>query len=300
VINLALIFVILVVGFNFTFGYAGQLSLGHIAFYAIGAYCSAVLTADHGFPRLPAMLVGVAVSAVIAWLLGAVTAGLRSHYLALATLGLAEIVNVVLVNWRDVTHGNSGVVGIPRFGSGDSSETTAYYILLAVVVIGIVLAWRFQMSSWGRAATALRESERGAAAVGIRPVHLKITVLVISAVYASVAGSLYSHTVGFVSPDTFTVAPMVLVVSMAIVGGKGLISGAVLGAVALTILPEFGRSLDEYWMLVYGCALLLLVTRMPYGIMGLVRALWLRRRRANGHVGAPVPRTVAIDKGSAP
>jgi branched-chain amino acid transport system permease protein len=93
---------------------------------------------------------------------------------------------------------------------------------------------------------------------------------------------------------------MVLVVSMAIVGGKGLISGAVLGAVALTILPEFGRSLDEYWMLVYGCALLLLVTRMPYGIMGLVRALWLRRRRANGHVGAPVPRTVAIDKGSAP
>jgi branched-chain amino acid transport system permease protein len=279
VLNLAVIYALLALGFNFTFGYAGQISLGHVGFWAIGAYTSALLTTDYGLSVLVSALIGVCLCAGLATLLGLVTTRLRTHYLALATLGFGEIVHVILLNWRSVTKGNAGVGGIPPLQLGPFEATSVvseYYVLLAFLVVGALVAWRFQTSHLGRAGRSLKQSPLAAQVIGIHTTRLKTLALVVSSVYASVAGSLYAHMFGFLSPDTFTITEMIRIVAMVVVGGQGLVAGAVFGGTLLTFLPEVARGVERYWLLFYGIALVLLVTRMPYGVVGLAIRVWDR------------------------
>lgn len=279
-LNVSLINVLLVLGFNFTFGYSGQLSLGHIGFFGIGAYASGLITTDLGGPPLVGMAVGLALSAIAALGLAALTVGLHTHYLALATLGFGQIVNVILLNWKDLTHGASGVLRIPPLSVGPfaaSGDIQIYYALLSVVLLSILFSWRFEATRAGRAARLTKQSDLAAESVGIRTTRLKVTALMISAVYASAAGSLYAHAFTFISPDVFSFPLMVTVLAMLVIGGSGTVSGAVLGALVLTFLPEYLRALGGIWLLAYGIGVLVMVVYMPYGIAGFIARVMIPR-----------------------
>ncbi len=276
---LALIYVLLTLGFNFTFGYTGQLSLGHIGFWAIGAYATALLTTEHGWASITAALFGMLIAAAAALMLGLLTRQLRSHYLALASLAFAAIIQIVANQYVELTGGPNGISGIPPLGLGGwevTSPTGIYYVLLAFAVAGAAFAWKWQRSRYGRRSVALETGDLVTQSVGVEVGRLKLLTLVISAVFAAIAGSLYAHVAGFISPDAFNLHQMFVVLSMLVVGGSGTVSGAIIGSILLTMLPEWFRAFDRYWQFVYGVALLLIVLRMSYGVVGLITRLWYR------------------------
>jgi branched-chain amino acid transport system permease protein len=194
-------------------------------------------------------------------------------------LGFGEIVRLILVNWRELTHGTNGVIGIPRFSiAGFEADTNLqlYYVLLSCVLLGAIVAWRYKVTRPGREALSMKQGEIAAESVGVRTTRVKVITVVISAVYAAIAGSLYAHTFGFLSPDVFSFPEMITVVAMLIVGGQATVSGPIMGATILTFLPEWFRQLDEYWQLFYGVGVLVMVVRMPNGIAGLASTLGLK------------------------
>ncbi|MGW4822801.1 branched-chain amino acid ABC transporter permease [Streptomyces sp. NPDC004227] len=281
----ALIFVVLVQGFNFTVGITRRISLGHIGFWAIGAYTTALLTTKAGLPGLVAMAVGVVLSGLIAVVLAALTNRLQAHYLSLATLGFGSIVQIVATNWHGLTGGADGVTGIPPlFGLGITGPAQIYYTLLAVVALGAWFTHFYLSSKAGRDASAMRQSEIAAESLGIRSSRVKTQTLVISAVFGSVAGALYAHTYGYVSPDAFTFAAMLLVLAMLVVGGPGSVAGPIVGALLLTYLPEWMRISEQYWQILYGVMLFAIVLWAPKGVPWLLssglRAI-MRRGRAD-------------------
>lgn len=289
----ALIFCVLVLGFNFTLGFTRRISLGHIGFWAIGAYATGLLTTKAEMSGVLAMLVGVAVAGVLALCLALLTNGLHAHYLALATLGFGQIVQIVATNWVEFTEGSNGVLGIPPFSVGGYEFTglrQQYFLAAGFAAVGVLFTHRFVTSKSGRDAFALRQSEIAAASLGIQTDRVKTVTLVISAVFGSVAGSLYAHTYGYISPDAFTFAAMLLVLAMLVVGGPGTLSGPIIGAVLLTYLPEWLRVGDEYRLLGYGILLFVMVLWAPRGIAGLVstavKAVVGRTGRGRGAVPA--------------
>lgn len=291
----ALIFCILVLGFNFTLGFTRRISLGHIGFWAIGAYATGLLTTQTELSGVVAMLVGVGVAALLALFLALLTNGLHAHYLALATLGFGQIVQIVATNWVDFTQGSNGVSAIPPFSVAGYEFTglrQQYFLAAGFVAFGLWFTHRFVTSKSGRDAFALRQSEIAAASLGIQTDRVKTVTLVISAVFAAVAGSLYAHTYGYISPDAFTFAAMLLVLAMIVVGGPGTLSGPIIGAVLLTYLPEWLRVGDEYRLLGYGVLLFVMVLWAPRGIAGLVSGA---TKAVLGGVGGGRRRTEAAD-----
>jgi branched-chain amino acid transport system permease protein len=293
VLHLALMYALLTQGLNFTQGFSGRTSLGHIGFWAIGAYATGLLAGQLGWPSLVALLVGVLAASIVALALAVLTNSLRAFYLALATLGFAQILQIVAKNWTEVTNGSNGVTGVPYlglFGFEFDSPTSQYYLLLTAVVLGAWFTRRFVATKLGRDAFALRQSEVAAESLGIRTSRVKTLTLVLSAIYAAVAGSLYAHTFGYISPDVFSFAAMLLVLAMLVVGGQETIWGPVVGAVVVTLLPELLRVSDRYWLLLYGIGLYVVMVRMPGGIVGLARSLSDRaagRRRPDDVEEAP-------------
>jgi branched-chain amino acid transport system permease protein len=301
-LGLACLYAILVLGLNMTFGYTGQLSLGHVGFWGIGAYTSALLTVDHGWSPLSAMVAGMALSAVAAAPLGIFTRNLSGHYLALATLAFAAIVQVVLFNWVELTGGPNGVGGIPPLGLGglvaDTPETKYYSLLGALLLVGL-FSWRWQNGRYGRRSIALKGNELAARSLGIDTAQVKVVSLVISAAIASFAGSLYAHYVGYISPDVFGFTEMFKMIAMIIIGGLATVGGPIVGAVLLVFAPEWFRAFEEYWQLIYAVLLLFLVLRMPYGVWGLllrIPAALTSRREAGSH--ETVPESVAPGGGN--
>lgn len=277
------IYVLLCLGMNFTFGYTGQISLAHVAFWAIGAYSTAILTAVSGWPPLLAALAGVVLAVAVAAPVGLSTKRLSGHYLALGTLAVTAIVQLLLLNQIDLTGGTNGLGGIPPAGIGPleaDGPVSRYYVLVAVVGLGALVAWRWQTSRYGRMCLALRDSELVARSLGVGTGGLKVTTLMISAAYAAVAGSLYAHHVQFVSPDVFGFGELFKIVTMLIVGGLGTIGGAFLGPMVVVFAQEWFRELDEYWQLVYAVLLLVLVLRLPSGLVGALRLVRRRVRSA--------------------
>jgi ABC-type branched-chain amino acid transport system, permease component len=280
----ALIFILLVQGFNFTQGLTGRISLGHIGFWAIGAYATGLVTTKLGGGSLLAMVVGVVASCVAALVLARLTNGLDSHYLALATLGFGEIVQILANNWVVVSGGSNGVTNIPPLGIGPlvlHTPTHLYYFLVAAVVVGCWFTHRFIASKPGREALSLRQSPVAAESLGIRTSRVKTVTLMISATFASVAGSLYAHTYGYISPDAFSFAAMLTVLAMLVLGGPGSVAGPVIGALLLTYVPEWSRVGSQYWQLIYGLLLFVMVLWAPRGIVGLPRQIrsWSARVR---------------------
>lgn len=270
--------VLLATGLNLIFGYAGQVSLGHAAFYGIGAYATAILTTKAGWPSVAALVAGVALAGIAAWLVGVPALRLKGHYLAMATLGFNEIVAIVLVQAKPLTNGTDGLGSIPPLSLGPvviASNAANHYVVWACVLLGLWTARNLVAGRSGRSVRALHDSEVAAEASAVDTGRAKTSTFVISALYAGLAGALYAHFVSFISPVDFVVAASVTIVTMVVIGGMGTVLGPLLGGVLLTVGPEFLRSYQDYTLLVYGSLLIAVLIFWPQGLAGLVS----RRKR---------------------
>jgi len=284
VVIMAGIFGVLSLSLNLLLGYTGQLSLGHAAFFGIGAYTSALLTLGLAWPVWPAMLAAVALAALAGWVIGRLALKLRGAYFVLVTISFAGVVSLVSVNWMELTNGPLGLPGVPAPELGPWSlrtKTAYYYLVLAAVALSYLVCARLVRSRIGRAFLALRENEPLAESVGVDVTHYLVLAAVVSAGLAGLGGSLYAHYTRFVSPEVFLFTYTVTMVIMVVAGGKGTLAGPLVGALLFTALPEALRLATSWqWqMLAYGVLLLLLVYFLPRGIVPALREL--RGRRAS-------------------
>jgi branched-chain amino acid transport system permease protein len=268
------------IGLCILMGYAGQVSLGQAGFYGIGAYVSSVLSIHAGIPAFGSAILSMLVAAVAAVILAVPALRLKGHYLAVATLGFGEIIYIVLNEWGP--GGPSGFGDIPRFslmGNAIESTTVYFYFVWGIVAVVMLFSLNLLRSGSGRALRAMHDSETACNAMGLNVVALKIKVFVLSAVYASLAGSLYAHYVTFVSPSSFSLFYSILVLTMVIVGGITNVWGAIFGAVAITVLPELLRKFQELDILVYG---LILTVSLMFFRKGIVPILIDKLKRERG------------------
>src|SRR3954453_19939918 len=301
--NLAILFALLSLGLNIVVGFAGLLDLGYIAFYAVGAYCYALLASPHFGLHLPfwtILPIGAGLACLFGVLLGAPTLKLRGDYLAIVTLGFGEIVRVFLNNLSqpvNITNGPQGLTLIDPFrmdginfsktdnfaGLAFSGPIKYYYLLLLVLVAAIVINLRLQNSRLGRAWVAIREDEVAAQAMGINTRNVKLLAFAMGASFGGIAGGIFAATQGFISPESFVFVESIMVLSMVVLGGMGNVWGVILGAVLLSFVPEilrytvepaqkalFGRMLIEpevIRMLLFGLALVVMMLFRPAGIL---------------------------------
>jgi branched-chain amino acid transport system permease protein len=282
VVSFGLIYAIFVTGLNLFMGYTGQVSFGQNAFAAVSGYVSAVLTATHGWEVLPAFALGLAAALALAVVVGYPALRLKGHYLAMATLAIGLIAYEVAVQWDSVTQGYMGISGIPPlgvFGWEIHSDRGNLLFLSIVTTLGLAAAGLIRRSRLGRGMVAVAGSEDAARALGIDVAHYKLVAFLISAAYAAVAGSLFVHVVGFVSPEVYGLHMVNLAFTMLYVGGIGTILGPLIGAVIIILLPETFRGFKDYQDLAYGAALIVLLIYAPRGLAS-VADLWRNRRRA--------------------
>lgn len=273
---------IVCVGLNLLIGYAGQISLGHAGFFGLGAYGSAILTARYGWPPLAALAAVTPAVGALAFLVGRPILRLRGHYLAMATLGMGVIVSIVIATEDRWTGGPDGmnVPAFSLFGLTLQGERTWYWVIGACLLLAVWLAKNLVDSPVGRALRALHSSEVGAEVAGIDSARAKLTVFVISAVYASVAGSLAAHYSGFITPSKVTFFHSIELVTMVVFGGMASTFGAVVGAAALTLLPQFLTVFKEYEMVVLGAVMMGTMIFMPKGLVPSLAALAAARPAA--------------------
>jgi branched-chain amino acid transport system permease protein len=265
-------------GLSLLMGYAGQISLGHAAFFGLGAYSSGVLTVRYGLSPAAGFVFGILLSAAVAYLVGKPTLRLKGHYMAVATLGFGEIVFILFNELSFLTGGPSGLSGIPPLAVGGlPMEGTAYlYLVWGLVLLLLLFSLNLINSRVGRALRAVHGSELAASAMGVDASRYKVQVFVLSAVYASMGGSLYAHFISFISPSSFGLMFSILLLMMVVVGGVETIWGAILGAAVLTLLPEYLRGLEDFEVLAYGAILMAVLLFMPKGILEGVQRLWAR------------------------
>ncbi len=260
---------IIAVGLNLLIGYAGQISLGHAGFFGVGAYGSAILSARYGWPPLAALAASTALTAALAYAVGRPILRLKGHYLAMATLGLGVIVSIVIATEDRLTGGPDGM-GVPplaAFGAALSGERVWYALVTALLVLSVWLALNLIESPHGRALRALHGSEVAAEAIGIDSARHKVLAFVVSAVFASVAGSLTAHYSGFITPSRVTFLHSIELVTMVVFGGMASTFGAVVGAALLTGLPQLLTVLKEYEMVVFGAVLMATMIFFPRGLV---------------------------------
>ncbi|MEW6244335.1 MAG: branched-chain amino acid ABC transporter permease [Bacillota bacterium] len=265
------IYSLLASSLNLIVGYTGQLSLGHAAFYGVGAYTSALLTLRLGWPVWAGMLGATVLAGVFGVLLGTPTLRLKGSYLVIATLGFGEIVRLVLLNWMSLTRGPMGLTGITRLAPWAVTKAHYFWVYFPIAVVVVMLLNQLVNSRTGRALKAIREDQVAAEVMGINLAFYKVLAFTVGAVIAGLAGSLYVHYVTFVSPDSFPVAESIQILVMVIVGGMGTIAGPIIGAFGIVFLLETMRALAEYRMVIYGITLFVVIVLMPDGLMGAVR-----------------------------
>ncbi len=269
------IFSLVTIGLSLVMGYTGQVSLGQAAFFGLGAYVSGILSGRYGWLPWAALPVGLGVTGVVAFAVGVPSLRLKGHYLAMATLGFGVILFVVFNEEIDLTGGPSGFADIPGIGIGRWKIDTPvryYYFVWAVVIAILVFSINIIHSRVGRALRSIHGSEIAANAMGVPTSSYKIRVFVISAVYASLAGSLYTHYMAFLSPSSFDLFWSIKFLMMVVVGGMTSIWGALLGTCLLTYLSnEWLHMFHDFDVLVYGLTLLLIIMFLPKGLIGVLR-----------------------------
>ncbi len=294
VATMSLYYVILAVGWNILAGYTGQFSLGHAGFMALGAYSAAAITYYLGAPfgaalhHLPgadtilfvlALVAGGLVAALAGLLVGIPSLRLRGDYLAIATLGMGEIIRVVILN-LDFVGGARGFTGIP--------ERSNLFWVYGGAALTILVVHRMVTSTRGRAFLAIREDETAAEAMGIHTTRTKVTAFVVGAFFAGVGGGLFAHSVTYLHTNTFQFLKSIEFVVMVVLGGMGSITGSVIAAAVLTLLPEVLRAAQELRMVIYSLLLVVLMLARPQGLLGMREipiarvGAWLRAR-----LGAP-------------
>jgi len=272
------IYIILALSLNLLLGYAGLFSVGHGAFYGIGAYTAAILATKLGFPFWGEILAAACVAGFFGFLIGFPTLRLRGDYLALATFGFAVILYSVFNNWDALTRGPLGIRGIPRvaFLGLEFKDLWSYAILVGIFVfITIFCIRRFTRSAFGKVLEAIREDDIAALAIGKNIARFKVLAFIISAFFAGVAGVLYAHYVTFIDPASFVIQESFLIFSMVIFGGMGSIGGSVLGAAILVILPEALRYLGlpsaiaaNMRQMIFGGLIVFIINWRPEGLLG--------------------------------
>jgi branched-chain amino acid transport system permease protein len=274
---------VIAVGLNLLMGYAGQVSLGHAAFYGLGAYATAICTTRFGLPIPVGMAAGVSLASVVAWIVAAPTLKLKGNYLAMATLGFGIIVSIVFNEAVDLTGGPSGFVGIPRlalFGHTFESDRGYYNLMALVLALVVLIALNLMKSRTGRALRALHVSEKAASSLGVDIAAHKRFVFVLSAALAGLAGVLYAHYLSFIAPASFGFSFSVQLVVMVVLGGMASVWGSVAGAFFLTALPEALREFEDIDILVYGAILVLTIMYLPDGLAGGIKRLVRKIRRS--------------------
>ncbi len=300
---------LLVVGLNLVVGYAGQISLGHAGFYGMGAYISMILTSSRtpledwlaGFSWMPETIISAGawthqffaahmvlapfaaagLTGLLAMAVAVPTLKLKGHYLAMATLGLGIIIQIIFKEESALTGGPSGL-GVPYFKvfghAVDPNKAQYYYLVWGVVIVAMLLAINLVHSRIGRALRSIHEDELAASASGVPVMRMKVMVFTMSAVYASFAGSLFAHYMTHINPSPFGFLFSVKLVVMVVVGGMGSIWGSVLGTGLMTTLPQFLTVFEEYEMTVYGAILIVVVMFAPNGLAGLISSAYTRIR----------------------
>jgi branched-chain amino acid transport system permease protein len=267
---LAGIYIILTVSLNLIIGYAGQVSLGHAAFYGMGAYASALAALYWHFPFAAAAVFAMLVAGLCGLGLGLPTLRLKEDYLAVVTLGFGVILDLVFLNLQ-ITGGPDGLAGIPSPGFfGLSFRPAHLYLIIIVVAVAVVLLATLRLvdSYHGRALRAIRDHETTAQVMGINTPAYKVMIFTLAAALAGLAGSLYAHYITFINPESFGLHTSILILTMVVLGGMGSIWGSVAGAVIMTALPELLREVQSYQDLVYGALLVGLLILRPQGLLG--------------------------------
>jgi branched-chain amino acid transport system permease protein len=296
------IFIIAAMSLNLLLGYTGQLSLGHVAFFGIGAYVSSLVALGFEVHVLPgalvslapkpvwfAMLCGIVFAGLAGWMIGRISFRVRGAYFVIVTVSFAEVIRLVALNWVELTQGPMALNNIPplRLGAPDLVEISFlrkpanYYLVLVVAILAYIVIRRLVNSRAGRAMIALRENEPLATSVGIDVTRYLVLATVIAAAMAGAAGALYAHYVRIVDPDVFLFIYTVTMVIMVVTGGKGTLAGPIVGGLIFGLLPETLRTLEiapEVQWILYGVLMILVVYFLPEGIVPALRDWWQRRQ----------------------
>jgi branched-chain amino acid transport system permease protein len=268
--------IVLAVSLNLVNGFTGQFSIGHAGFMAVGAYTSAMFTLKlgaklaaswaflpspvaQGLVLLMALVAGGLLAAVAGWVVGLPSLRLRGDYLAIVTLGFGEIIRVLILN-IDAIGAARGLPGIPQYST--------FFWVFGTAVLVIVVARRIATSTHGRALFAIRDDEVAAEALGVDTTRYKVLAFVLGAFFAGVAGGLFAHFLSYLNPSSFTFLKSIEVIAMVVLGGMGSISGSVLAAIVLTLLPEVLRSVKDLRMVIYSLMLIVLMITRPQGLLG--------------------------------
>jgi branched-chain amino acid transport system permease protein len=272
---------IVVIGLNLLMGYTGQISLGHAAFFGIGAYSSAIMTSHYGWHGLSAMVLGIAVTGLLAFIVARPILKLKGNTLAMATLGLGIIISIAITNEAQLTGGPDGIgVGsFDLFGWSLSGDTTWYWIIAVILLLVVWAAKNLIDSPSGISLQAIHGSEIAARVAGVNVTAFKVRIFVISAMVASFAGSLYAHYVGFITPGVAGFFHSIELVTMVIVGGMASIFGSIVGAALLTLLPQVLATFEGWETVVYGLILMVTMIFMPKGLVPTL----VRRFGKGGH-----------------
>ena len=291
VATLALIYVMLGLSLNIVVGYAGLPDLGHVAFYAVGAYCYAIL-AQHGVGFWTTLPIAALLTGALGLLLGFPVLRLRGDYLAIVTLGFGEIIRILLNNLDSLTNGPKGINNIPKPGlfnivftrKGGAGETPFHElvgipfsteqrgIFLYLIILGLCLLtlWvinRLLRMPIGRAWEALREDEIACRSLGVNTTGIKLSAFAIGAAFAGLAGAFYAAFQGSVTPDSFTFWESAIMLAIVVLGGMGSQTGVILAALALTIIPEIAREFSQYRMIIFGAVMVLMMIWRPQGLI---------------------------------
>lgn len=292
VLNIIGLNTIIVVGLNLLIGYAGQISLGHAAFFGLGAYISAFITTSTGMGWSPAwfpqwaipwivIVTGMLCTGMVAYMTGIPTLRLKGNYLVMATLGLNIIFEILLVEWDSITGGSNGIAGIPSLSIGGfafNTDLRFYCLVWGLVVLILAVSLSLVNSRAGRALKAIHGGEVAANTLGIDTQRYKVKVFVLSAVYASLAGSLYAHYLSVITPKSCDITYSIQVVIMVIVGGLGGVWGSLFGATLLTLLSEGLHVMEKFNVVALGLILMVVMIFFPEGLIPGLRNLICKRR----------------------
>lgn len=273
---MAAIYALLTMGLNIITGFAGQLSLGHAAFFGIGAYTAALLTLRLGVNFFVAMGCSAVLAGLMGMMLGFPALKLRGPYLVICTIGFVQIMHEVFLNWISLTRGPMGIVGIdypPVLSIGPwnidfSIPINYYFLVLSAVIVTFLVILSLLNSKVGRALKAIREDEIAAECAGINLTYYKLIAFSIGAVFAGVAGAFYAHYIGYISPDSFILLESINILVMLVLGGMGTMIGPIVGAAGVTFLLEYLRFLAEFRLIFYGFVLMVVMVVAPGGFWG--------------------------------
>ncbi len=279
--NFICVMILLSVGLNIVKGFCGQVTVGHVGLYAIGAYTSAVMSVKFGMPFLVSVPIAVLAAMAAGVVVGVPSFRLEGAYLALVTLGLGESVRIFIsvTEYLGATNGFSGIPAPNIGGFRFDTYEKYYYLVMPTMLVGVYFSFQILRSRLGRAFMAVREDPVAAAAAGVDVRRHKLIAFVISATYAGFAGALYAHMLpGYLNPRNFTVIEMVTLLLMVVLGGLGHIWGGIIGAIIVTIVYDITKDYYHYSLLLFGSVIVFTVLFMPKGIGGLIDRFIVTRR----------------------